>query len=134
MYCTLLFAFTLPVVFGSAMCWLEISTIFVNLRWLMFFQDIKGGDWRHNLNTLVLAVTFIGFRTLFQLVACIWPGLGFLYFTYFVQDGRLWYKALIVELSLAVLLNLAMNMNWSVLVVKQVRRMINRQDKDENFK
>jgi hypothetical protein len=64
MYCALI-PFNMPIVFGSAMLWLEISTIFVAFRWMMFFHDVASADWRQSINTFFLAVVFIFGRTVF---------------------------------------------------------------------
>jgi len=119
MFCSLV-PFNMPLVFGAAMLWLEISTIFVALRWMMFFHDIKG-DWRQSINTFFTAVSFLFFRTVFQLYAVIFVAFPFLYETFFVETGsgiyHYLYLALIAEFSFAVLINIIMNCYWSWLVI-----------------
>lgn len=136
MFCSL-FPFNMPLVFGAAMLWLEISTIFVAFRWMMFFHDIKG-DWRQHINTFLCAVTFILFRTVFQLYAVIFVGLPFLYETFFVETGTgiyyYLYLALLAEFFIAVLINIIMNCYWSLLVLLQILRIFTKgQAADSEF-
>ena len=124
----------MPVVFGSAMLWLEISTIFVAFRWMMFFHEVRGGDWRQSLNTFMCAVSFIIGRTIFQLLAVWYVALPFMYTTFFVETGSsVWYLALIAEFFLAVAINVVMNVYWSYLVIYQVHRAITRGGDDQTF-
>lgn len=116
-----LIPFNLPLVFGAAMTFLEISSPFVALRWLFFAHNVMGGDWRQSLNTFVCAVVFIVLRTVFQLVCTCQVGLPFLYTTFFVESGsgllHIAYLVLIAEFFLAVAINIMMNVYWSYLII-----------------
>ena len=113
MLCALI-PFNLPVVFGSAMLWLEISTYFIAFRWMMFFNGIMGGDWRQNLNSFFIVTVFIFCRTIFQLYAVVVVGMPFLYKTFFKETGNnIFYQLLILEFFFAVVINVIMNVYWT---------------------
>jgi len=133
MYCALI-PFNMPIVFGSAMLWLEISTVFVAFRWMMFFHDVQGSDCRQSVNTFFLAISFIFGRTVFQLVAVHKAALPFMYATFFLEKGSsIWYLALIAEFFIAVAINVIMNCYWSYLCVYQIVRIFLRGTQNQSF-
>jgi len=132
MFCALI-PFNMPLVFGSAMCWLEISTPFIAFRWMMFFHGITGGDLRQTINTIICAIVFIAFRSVFQLIA-IYCVLDWLSFTFFQETGRpFWYLPLMTEFFLAVVINVVFNAYWSYLIIYQIVRALSRNNKDQTF-
>jgi hypothetical protein len=122
-----LIPFNLPLVFGAAMTFLEISSPFVAARWLLFAHGVMGGDWRQTLNTFVCAVVFILARTVFQIIAVCVVAMPFLYTTFFVESGsgllHVLYLLLIAEFFAAVAINIAMNVYWSWLIIFQIMRV-----------
>ena len=133
MYCALIY-WNMPVVFGAAMCWLEISTIFVALRWLMFFHGVMGGSWLQSLNTFICAFTFIFLRTVFQIYAVAVNAIPWCYWTFVEEVGRgLFYKVLIFEFFLAVAINIVFNTYWSWLIIYQCMRVFSRDAKNQGF-
>lgn len=116
MFCALV-PFNMPIVFGSAMTFLEISTPFVAIRWMLFFHGVVGGDWRQTINTIICGIVFIFCRTGFQLVAVVWV-MPWILNTFFVETGKpVWYLPLIAEFTLAVFINVAFNLYWSYLII-----------------
>ena len=59
------------VVFGTMLLFVEISTLFVTARWLMFAHDMKGGHPLQSANSFALFITFIFGRVFYQLYACL---------------------------------------------------------------
>jgi uncharacterized membrane protein len=82
MYCAI-FTMGAPVIFGANMLWLEISTIFVALRWLMFFYGIVGSDLRQAINSFFLAISFIILRTVLLIYCTFAIGPSWMYRAYF---------------------------------------------------
>lgn len=84
MYCALIFL-NLPIVFASAGLWMEVSTIFIAFRWLMFIHGIMGGDWKQGLNTVFAAFSFLFLRTIFLLFILLAVGVPYMYSTFFLE-------------------------------------------------
>jgi hypothetical protein len=80
-----------PVIFGANMLWLEISTIFVALRWLMFFYGVGGADVRQAINSFFLAISFILLRTSLLIYVSAVIGPAWLYRTFFEESRPIWY-------------------------------------------
>lgn len=58
-------------VYAANMMWQEFSTIFVAVRYLLFFYGVKGGDFRQTLNSFMLFFSFIFTRSVFQIYCAV---------------------------------------------------------------
>ena len=125
MYCAV-FTMGAPMVFGANMLWLEISTIFVAFRWLMFFYGVGGADIRQAVNSFFLAFSFILLRTVLLIYVAVAVGLPWLSQTYRHETRPIWYLLLIGEFAVAVAFNIVLNVYWSSLIVKQIIRIFTR--------
>ena len=87
------------------------------------------------INTLFLFVTFL-FGRVFVQAYLIWEyAIDWISQTWFETDGVLLaYKIILVEMALAVLINVVLNFYWSFLIVSQAIRLIKGGQKaDETF-
>ena len=125
--------FTVTV--GAAFLFLEISTPFVQMRWLYFHHGLTGAALLQNINTLLLFFFFIFGRVFVQLYIVWEYAIDWLALTWFHKEGvPELYKAILVEMAIAVLINMILNFYWSFLIVRQVWRMFTRGGKaDKDF-
>ena len=87
-----------PLVIGAVFVFLEISTPFVCIRWLLYHHGKKGSVWQ-KINTLTLAFFFIGGRLFFQTYIIIGFVLDWLYKFYFEDEGvPILYKIIVAEM------------------------------------
>lgn len=112
------------VTIGAALLFMEISTPFICTRWLFFHHGLAGSTLQ-NLNTGILWITFILGRVAVQAYLLVNFGSVWLYDTWFVRDGvTAIYKVLLVEMALAVFINILLNIYWSFLITRQLLRVI----------
>lgn len=84
---------------GAAFIFLEISTIFVCIRFLLTDYGYRGGMLIQNINTMFLVFFFLFGRVLFQLYIVIMYAAPWLWELYMVKEGvPLAYKFLMVEM------------------------------------
>ena len=109
--------FTVTV--GAAFIFLEISTPFVQLRWLYFHHGLTGGALLQNINTICLAFFFI-FGRVFVQIFIVWVyAIDWLSDMWFHKEGvSLFYKIILAEMATAVLINIILNGHWSFLIVR----------------
>ena len=108
---------------GAIFIFLEVSTPFVCARWLFFHHGLKGSIVQ-NINTMFLFVTFIFGRVLVQAYLVYYYAIDWVSMMLAKEDVSLVYKAVLVEMSICVLLNVGLNFWWSYLILKQVYRVI----------
>jgi hypothetical protein len=106
------------VLFGSAMLWLEFSTFFIAFRWMMFFHGIMGEDWRQTLNSFLIALSFLIFRTVFCIYGVFAIGGPWMYKTFQESGHSFGFIALNVEFIIVAFINVGLNLHWSSLIVK----------------
>ena len=132
MYCALAWKQDFTVTVGVVFAFLEISTPFVCVRWFLFKHGITGGSFLQTLNTFLLFFFFIFGRVVVQIYVVIWFNLPWLNWMWFEKEGvELLYKLLLVELFIAVLINVVLNFWWSYLITAQVIRTITRGEDNE---
>uniref|UniRef100_A0A7S3I6F3 TLC domain-containing protein n=1 Tax=Favella ehrenbergii TaxID=182087 RepID=A0A7S3I6F3_9SPIT len=102
---------------------LEVSTPFVCTRWILFHHGYKGTSLQ-TVNTVLLFVTFIFGRVVMQVYLVLFFAVDWVAMTLQKDDVPLLYKAFLIEMSAAVLINVALNFFWSYLIVAQLVRII----------
>lgn len=113
------------VVFGTMLLFMEVSTPFVCLRWLMFAHGVTGGNVIQSTNSFLLFFSFLGGRVFWQIYACLFVGVPWLWDMYFVNENvPTGYLALLAWMQLAVAINVILNFYWAFLITKQVYRII----------
>mmetsp|Transcript_1750 Transcript_1750/g.2455 ORF Transcript_1750/g.2455 Transcript_1750/m.2455 type:complete len:101 (+) Transcript_1750:508-810(+) len=95
---------------------LEVSTPFVCTRWILFHHGYKGTSVQ-TVNTVLLFVTFIFGRVVMQVYLVLFFAVDWVAMTLQKDDVPLLYKAFLIEMSAAVLINVALNFFWSYLIV-----------------
>ena len=110
------------VVFGVMLLVIEISTIFMNIRWLLF-EHGYGQSTAYAINALFLFFFFILTRMIYQpyiLILCS----GYIYDEY-GKKGVGYYKAFVIsELVVMVALSMVLNTYWFWLMCKMICRVI----------
>lgn len=97
---------------------MEMSTIFVVLRWLLFHHGYKGSTLQA-LNSVFLFCTFIFGRVVYQSILVydyMWDWLMLQWFQ--KENVSFVYKLILVEMFTAVLINVALNFLWSFLIFR----------------
>lgn len=115
-YATLVFMNFLTV-FGVMLLFVEISTIFVCFRYLIYTHKLQRTCW-NNLNSLCVFVTFLFGRLLYQIF--ILSGYAYpLLIKYVYEEENLpWWKvSLIVEIYVATSISATMNSYWMYLII-----------------
>ena len=111
------------VVFGVMLLFIEVSTIFVSFRWLLFTHG-HGDSHLYKVNALISFVMFLIGRVIFQFYIVFFIGLDWVYWEYERKNLTL-YKALVVtEMAIMVVLSIVLNSYWFVLMVKMMIRTI----------
>ena len=111
---------------GAIFIFLEVSTPFVCLRWL-YFHHGKKGSLMQTINTVLLAVFFIFGRVILQAYCIIAFDIDWISNMMFHKEGvSTAYKIVLVEMSAAILINVALNFFWSWLIIRQVLRIVTR--------
>lgn len=106
------------------MLWLEISNFFTCIRWLMFFYGVAGGDWKHTLNSIFGAIAFLFGRTLTLIYVAIFIVLPW-YTNVFNYDKLTEFENIFnSELLFVVCFNICLNLYWSMLIIKQIGRIV----------
>ena len=109
---------------GAAFILLEITVPFICLRWLFFHHGYKG-SFIQNVNTILLFIFFIFGRVFFQAYV-IWAfAIDWIADMWFdKKDVSTVYKLVLLEMAIAVAINVVLNFYWSYLIIRQVYRMI----------
>ena len=95
---------------GAALLFMEISTPFVVLRWLLFHHEMKASCIQAT-NSVLLFVTFIFGRVFVQAYLLYEFAGGWLYETWFVRDGvPLAYKVILIEMAITILISVILNL------------------------
>ena len=114
-----------PVTIGAALIFLEVSTPFVCIRWLLFHHGYKGSNLQ-TANTLALFFFFIFGRVVMQMILVIGYAISWVSMTLTDDNVGGLYKIFIIEMCTAVLINICLNFYWSYLIIVQVWRIARR--------
>ena len=111
------------VVFGVMLLFIEVSTIFVSFRWLLFTHG-HGDSQLYKVNALISFVMFLLGRVVFQFYIVFFIGLDWVYWEY-ERKNLTFYKALVVtEMAIMVILSIVLNSYWFILMLKMLIRTI----------
>jgi hypothetical protein len=121
-YCTLIF-FNFTIAIGVELLFVEIGTFFVCIRWLLYTHK-HGHSVAATINAIMIFLSFLFCRVLFQMVVIVGYGLPLL-----VRQFKTWTMnsasvILILEMSFTLCLSLLMNIFWMGLIIKQLYRVI----------
>ena len=110
------------VVFGVMLLVVEVSTIFMNVRWLLF-EHGYGQSTAYAVNAILLFVAFILTRIIYMpyiLVLCS----GYIYDEYGKKQVGIYKGFVITELVIMVTLSMVLNGYWFMLMCKMICRVI----------
>ena len=113
------------VVFGVLLLFVEVSTTYICVRWLLYTHKMHKTVC-HTINAAVVFITFLLGRLVYQLGLLF--GYGFPNLVDMFQDEKLhWFKVcIIIFMFIALTVSAMMNIWWMYLIVAQIRRIINR--------
>lgn len=120
-----LFFMNFTVAGACAILFVEVSTIFVSFRWLLYTHKLQDTVLMP-INTVLVFLSFLFGRTIYMWFLCskyIWP---LLIKEFGTVDLRWWQALLVVEQLLATTMSALLNTYWMWLIVKQVVRVIQR--------
>ena len=112
-------------VFGCMILFIEISTPFVNIRWLLFTHKMSTSIW-YAINALMMFISFLLGRVVYQTYIIFWFGVDWVYAEYMKKNLTAYQATVITEMALMVLLSLVLNSYWMFLMVKMIWRVISR--------
>ena len=120
------------VIFGVMLLFVEVSTTYICIRWLLYTHRLHRTCCQ-TVNTILCFVTFLLGRLIYQifiLFAYGYPKLG----NMFDDLNMPWWKVtLIVEMTLAITVSALMNTYWMFLIIHQVVRMFKRVSRGGEF-
>ncbi len=112
------------VTLGAAFILLEISTPFVCLRWLFFHHSLKGSIVQ-NCNTILLFIFFFFGRVCLQVFLIYMYASDWLSNMLFEKEGvETLYKVILIEMAIAVSINVVLNFYWAYLILLGVYRVL----------
>ena len=112
------------VVFGVMLLVIEVSSIFMNVRYLLFEHGLGQTKW-YAINAVLLFVSFILTRMIYQPFILIYFS-GQIYDEY-GKKGVGYYKAFVItELLIMVTLSMVLNSYWMYLMCKMIGRVLGR--------
>lgn len=113
------------VVFGVMLLFVELSTTYICIRWLLYTHKQHRTFW-NTLNAMTIFLTFLVSRLVFQIWILLWYGLPMLK-DFMDETDRTWFDtALAVEMAIATTISAMMNIYWMYLIVCQVIRVATR--------
>ena len=111
------------IVFGVMLLFIEISTIFICLRWLLFAHG-KGDSMIYKVNALISFFMFLLGRIIFQFYIVFWFGVDWVYWEYNRKNLTIYKATVITEMAIMVILSIALNAHWFILMVQMLIRTI----------
>lgn len=113
------------VVFGVMLLFMEISTVFVSLRWLLFTHGYSHTKW-YVANAICMFFTFLLGRLIYQVYICVWYLGDWVYAEYMKKNLTFYQGTVIAEMAIMVLLSIVLNSYWMWLMIKMIFRVIQR--------
>ena len=113
------------VVFGTMLLFMEISTIFLNLRYLLFTHGYAHTRW-YAANAVCMFFTFLLGRLFYQIYICVMYMGDWVYAEYMKKNLTFYQGTVITEMAIMVLLSIVLNSYWMLLMVKMIWRVIMR--------
>lgn len=138
-------------VFGVMLLFIEVSTPFVSLRWLIFThgkhycrehghdavpeQQLARGEkvectcsaskW-YGINALLAFVAFLFGRILYQFYIVFWVGMDYIYVEYNQKELTLYKGIVLTEMAIMVIMSVILNSYWFLLMCKMIMRVLKR--------
>ena len=113
------------VVFGVCLLFMEISTTYVAMRWLLYKHDLGRGPL-YAINAVFLFITFLIGRLLYQFYVTFWVGAPLVYKEYEKKNITLYQGTVVAEMFIMVALSLVLNLYWFYLMVLMIYRLLSR--------
>ena len=113
------------VVFGVMLLFIEVSTLFVSARWLLFTHNMAESKW-YAINAIVAFFSFLTCRIIFQFYIVIDIGAPIVYADYNKKNLTLYRAFVVSELAIMVILSIVLNSYWFWLMIKMLLRVIGR--------
>lgn len=113
------------VVFGTMLLFIEVSTIFLAVRYFLYTHDMSSSLWYY-LNVVFMFVSFLVCRLYFTIYISFIKGLPYIY------DKAEWDKLSVIQvlvtaqMACIVLASLVLNIYWFWLMVKMIVRVAGR--------
>lgn len=113
------------VVFGVVLLFVEVSTTYICLRWLLYTHKLHRTTC-HFINAILIFITFLFGRLVFQAYVLFGTGYPKL-FEMFGDETLPWWKVMLVLIMfMAITVSAMMNIFWMYLIVAQIRRILSR--------
>ena len=118
------------VVFGVMLLFIEASTVFVSARWLLFTHGMSTSKW-YAINSIVAFFTFLTCRIIFQFYIVIEYGFPLVIADYQKKNLTIYRAFVVTEMGIMVIMSVALNSYWFLLMCKMILRVIFRAAKAE---
>ena len=103
------------LVFGVIMLFIEVSTSFNSIRWMMYVHHLSDSVW-YAVNTVLFAIFFLGARILYMSYIIFALGLPNL-IDFFKQSGNKWFEyTIMIQGVVAVSMAMLINFYWMYLI------------------
>lgn len=113
------------VVFGVMLLFMEISSIFVSMRWLLFTHGYAQSKW-YAANAICMFFTFLLGRLIFQVYIVVWYLGDWVYAEYMKKNLTFYQGTVVTEMVIMVILSIVLNSYWMLLMIKMIVRVISR--------
>lgn len=113
------------VVFGTMLLFMELSSIFVSLRWLLFTHGYANNKI-YAINAICMFLTFLLGRLLFQVYIVVWYLGDWVYHEYMKKNLTFYQGTVVAEMSIMVILSIGLNSYWMWLMIKMIVRVLQR--------
>ena len=124
-FCGTLFFLNFTVIFGVMLLFVEVSTPFICIRWLIYAHGVESSVW-NNVNSFCIFLTFFFGRMLFQIYILFTYGYPLLTNMFREEDLPYWKVTLLMQMYAAITVAAVMNVYWMWLIIKQIARIIRR--------
>lgn len=111
------------VVFGVMLLFIEISTIFLSVRWLLFTHG-HGDSPVYKINGILSFFVFLLGRVIYQFYIVFFIGVDWVYWEYMRKNLTPYKACVITEMAIMVVLSIVLNSYWFILMVNMMIRMI----------
>ena len=111
------------VVFGVMLLFIEISTIFLSMRWLLFTHG-QGQSGIYKINAIASFFMFLLGRIIYQFYIVFFLGADWVAREYSKKNLSLYQGTVITEMAIMVILSIVLNSYWFILMVNMMIRMI----------
>ena len=120
------------MIFGCMLLFVEVSTIFVSARSLMFFHGMQG-TLIYNINVAVAFFFFFFGRVVYQIGITAFMGLPWWYVDVTSDKTGSVETFVLIQLAVLVLGSIALNLHWFALLVNTARRALKRMEGEELY-